>query len=132
MNPDQDMTACEARDPEGYPMPSSHPFANVTAGSGRAPMTTKIEQHADNSTGKQVNPALPWLTSVMAGGALFGMVVICLLQPWRTEARAAKAELRAEFAQLIADAQAEAKQAGDDAAIWKNRVMKLEAQSNAR
>ncbi|MGL4296797.1 MAG: hypothetical protein ACRCTG_13880, partial [Aestuariivirga sp.] len=83
--------------------------------------------------GKRTNDALPWAwTAALFGGLGFGgLIVLCLLRPWETSDRAAQAELRAEFAERFSDVSAEAKQAGDDAAIWKNRVMKLEAQINA-
>lgn len=78
------------------------------------------------------NRALPWISAVLAGFAAGGVLVLCLLKPWESTSAQAKAELRAELAQEIADARAESKQAGTDAAIWKNRVMKLEAEANAR
>lgn len=137
MSTHADMLECEKRNEGGYPrvgIPTTRPIAKVRT--GHAPSTTKIEQNTDNSN----NKPLPW---VALGCALGGMgfaasLILAVLGPQyvRSESRSAQAELRAEFAQQIADARAEAKMAGTDAAIWKNRVVglekTLEAQSNVR
>lgn len=98
-------------------------WANVNAGPGTQPMTTKIEQRNTK------NESLPWLIGawVTASVALTLAAVGWLIGP-----RLIRAEVRAEFAQEIADTKAEARQAGTDAAIAKNSVQKLEARISER
>jgi hypothetical protein len=73
--------------------------------------------------------------AALFGGFGFGasvIVAIAMPQLMRSETRAASAELRAEFADEIADARAEARAAGTDAALWKNRVVGIEAKLEAQ
>lgn len=108
----------ERRNNQGYPF---------VRGGRNSPITAKIQKIVDRSS----NRALPWISAILAGFAAGGVLVICLLKPWEESARRAQAELRAERSQEIADIRAEAKQAGDDAAIWKNRVGRIEAKLEA-
>lgn len=131
MSTSKDMAECEIRNSEGYPRhhgPSTRPRATVR--SGGAPLTSHVDQSVDNSN----NKALPWavLAALFGGLGFGGLVVLCMLKPWETADRAAHAELRAEFAQDIADAKAQAHDAATDAKLWKNKVNTLEARLNER
>lgn len=116
MSEPQDMVESQVRNEFGMP------FAGwVHRGNGGvyAPVNTSV------------NSALNWAAALFGGGAIVGVLVICLLRPWQSDDRAAQAELRAEFAQRFAAVE---KDAGDAAAvseIWRNRVNKLEAEANA-
>jgi ABC-type transport system involved in cytochrome bd biosynthesis fused ATPase/permease subunit len=79
-----------------------------------------IDQRQDNSTGKQINPALPWITAMLAGTACGLVIALCLLQPWEHAARAAKAEMRAEFAEQLAQQDARIQDARESARIAKD------------
>ena len=119
MSTREDMAQCQCRNESGYPI--------LSAGQSAAVVNSPV----DNSRNK--NSALPWAVMAAAFGFLGfgGMITVALLKPWETEGRAIRAEVRGEFAEQLAAIHAEAKQAGDDAAIWKNRVVKLEAEVNA-
>ncbi len=129
------MRASQVRTEDGYPCcegdgPITRPRASV-----HAPISGTLDQRTyhetDRSTGKQTNPALPWITTLLAGTACGLVIALCLLQPWEHSARVVKAELNAEFAQQLADLRAETRQSGTDSAIAKNSVQKLEARLNA-
>jgi len=66
------------------------------------------------------NKALPWFSATIAGLGFGGLIILCMLQPWRTEDRASQAELRAEFAQSLAKQQSAIDRAKEDAAIAKD------------
>lgn len=106
--------------------PSTRPRATL-----RAPITGDVNQNTDNSVGK--NEALPWavLAALFGGLGFGGVVVLCLLKPWESSDRVVKAELLAELAQEIATIRVEARNAGSISEVWRNRVNKLEAESNA-
>lgn len=113
----------EARNRHGFP---------VLHSGNNSPLNAKI---TDNS-----NRPMPWVAlGCFAGGMGFVAGIIALLLLFvggpaliQAEGRALKAELRAEFAQDIADAKAQANDAGTDAKLWKNKVNTLEARFNER
>lgn len=118
MSTSKDMAESQLRNEFGY---VGCPSVNAAPGAA-------VHSNVDAST----NKALPWvaLSCILAGLALG---VSLMMRPIVEALNAkTKAELRQEFAQDLADVRAEARQAGDDAAIWKNRVMKLEAEANAQ
>ncbi len=124
------MSDLEQRDQWGNPWqagPTKRPRACPTVGDGAV---SWINQPTDNSN----NKALPWavLAALFGGMGFGGVLVLCVLAPWDAADRSLKAEVRAEYAQAVADAQAEARAAGTDAAIWKNRVVTLEAKINGQ
>lgn len=114
MSTREDMLQCECRNSAGYP---------AVGDNFRGYMNAPVD--------RSVNKSLPW----------FGVAVIMAALALGLELRSdaildskidrAKAEIRADFAERLAEATAEARQAGDDAAIWKNRVVKLEAEIHA-
>lgn len=138
MNTRADMHDCEDRTDEGYPLmrgSSTRPRARVECAPGGAITSSTLDQRTDNSQGKTVNQALPWFVLV-ASIAAAALALAIDARADRTKeisdaVLVAKAEMRAEFADRLAQVSAEARQAGDDAAIWKNRVNKLEAEINA-
>lgn len=97
-------------------------WACVNGGPGTQPITASFEQKNTK------NDSLPYLiaASVASAIALTLCVVGYIFGPQYIEAR-----LRAQFAQDIADARAEARAAGTDATIWKNRVVGIEKQLEA-
>lgn len=68
------------------------------------------------------NKALPWavLAAMFGGMGFAGVLVLSMLKPWETADRAARAELRAEFAELLAEQQSAIDRAKQDAAIAKD------------
>ena len=111
----QDMEDSELRNFGGYPVAAGRD-ANTNRASGASVLMV-------DST--RLLP-LVMLACFLSGGALLGVVMVAWLLPPRLQA-----EARAENAQGIADAKAEARQAGTDAAIAKNTVQKLEAKFHA-
>lgn len=98
-----------------------------------APLSGTVDQSTDNSVGKRTNDALPWcvLAALFGGLGFGGLVVLCLLVPWRAQGELSEAKMRAEFAQAIAKAQEQAAAAAVVSDVWRNRVNKLEAEANA-
>lgn len=117
-----DMDDCELRGDGGYP--PLHGWIYRGTGGVNAPV--------DNST----NKAMPWVALACSFGFLgFGAAFATALMARgqiEAEGRAVKAEMRAEFAQQLADLKAEARAAGTDAAIARNTAQKLEARLNER
>src|SRR5690242_1898010 len=111
------MAQCQSRDVDGYPIPHgplTRPRATLTTGAG-----AQYGNQVDASVGKKINEPLPWVAlACLIAGLSLG---VSLMQGPISDAKLdkSKAELRAEFAQQIADARSEAKAAGTDAAIWK-------------
>lgn len=115
MNAKVDMDECEKRNRWG--------FHRIAAGRDNTLIGAGGMLLVDSS---RLLPLI-MLSCFLAGGALLSTVMVAWLLPPRIAA-----EMRSELAQDVAEARAEAKYAGTDAAIWKNRVMKLEAQADAR
>jgi hypothetical protein len=111
-----DMAECEARDCFGMPPMAAGRDNNSNLVSGASVLMI------DSS---RLLP-LVMMACFLAGAGLLSAVMVAWLLPPRIAA-----EMRAEFAQDIADARAEARAAGTDATLWKNRVMRLEAQADA-
>lgn len=116
------------RDAQGYPeglRNTAEPRSpvNTSTITSDHPITAKVDQ----SNSGNVNHHLPWLMfiSMVATAALMMCILGYIYGP-----RLIRAELRAEFAQDVADTRAEARAAGTDAAIAKNTVQKLEARIN--
>ncbi len=116
MSTPQDMADSEVRNCFGYQHVAAGRDANTNRVSGASVLMV-------DST--RLLP-LVMLACFLSGGALFGTIIVA----WQLPARM-QAEARAELAQGVADARAEARQAGTDAAIAKNTVQKLEARFNA-
>jgi len=112
----QDMLDSEARNCFGY--------QHVAA--GRDATTNRVSGASVLMVDSTRLLPLVMLACFLSGGALVGVLLSAWLLPPRMQA-----EARAELAQGVADARAEARQAGTDAAIAKNRVQKLEARLNA-
>ncbi len=97
---------------------------NTSTITGDKPITAKVDQsHSGN-----VNHHLPYLIflACMATAATVLCIVGYIYGP-----RYVRAEIRAEFSQDMAEVRAEARAAGTDAAIWKNRVGRIEAKLEA-
>ena len=111
------------------PGPITRPRATV-----RTPINGDINQQTDNSVGKRVNEALPWCVMAAAFGFLGfgGMIAVALLKPWETEGRAIRAEVRAEFAERIANQDAYIEVAKYEASLAKTIAQRLDEQSKLK
>jgi hypothetical protein len=111
----EDMAACERRNCWGNPpMAAGRDNNNASGASVLMVDSTRLLP-------------LVMLACFLSGGALIGTIMVAWLLPPRIVA-----EVRAHNLQEVADARAEARAAGTDAAIWKNRVVKLEARLDER
>jgi len=119
------------RDAEGYPEglrntgESRAPVNVSTITGGTVPVNAKVDQsHSGN-----INHHLPYLIflACMATAATVLCIVGYIYGPPYV-----RAQIRAEFAQDIAEVRAQTQSAGTDAAIAKNTVQKLEARINER
>lgn len=115
MSTPEDMAACQRRDCFGNP-PMAAGRDNNNASGASVLMV-------DSS---RLLP-LVMLSCFLAGAGLVAAIMVAWLLPPRIVA-----EVRAQNAQEVSDARAEARAAGTDAAIWKNRVIKLEARLDER
>lgn len=128
MSTPRDMAESEVRDSYGNPLvatPTTRPRATI-----HAPITGDINQNT--TTDNSVNKALPWVAiACLLAGMSLG---VSLMSQPITDAKIekAKAELRAEYAEEIAIIRVEAHNAASVSEVWRNRVNKLEAESNAR
>jgi hypothetical protein len=121
----------ELRTDDGYPLmtpgPSTRPRANLRCEPGSAiTAPVSLDQSQDNSSGKRINDALPWavLAALFGGLGFGGLVIMAIMMPqqMRAETRAAGAEIRAEFAQGVARAQALAELARKEASTAVDTV----------
>lgn len=117
MSTPEDMAACQRRDCFGNPSMAAGRDNNNNQVSGASVLMV------DSS---RLMP-LMMLSCFLAGGGMFTAIMVAWLLPGRITA-----EIRGETAQQVADARAEARMAGTDAAIAKNNVQKLEARLNER
>lgn len=125
----QDMLDAEDRDAWGFQYRHG-PVTRPGRIDVRAPISGEFKP--DNSIGKTTNPALPWLTSIMAGAAFGGMLIFAILKPWETADRAAQAESEARMANRMAKVEEGVGVAKYEASIAKNTAQKLEAKLNVR
>lgn len=133
MSTSKDMLECELRDAFGNPVsrPIAWPVANV-----RAPLTGDINQNTDNST----NKPLPWVAlGCFAGGMGFVAGIVALLVVFvagpayiASEVRAARAEMRGEFADRNSKVQAEVDVAKYESSLAKTIAQRLDEKDKLR
>lgn len=142
MNSPVDMRDCEQRDEFGHPHlpwaqapyahgPSTRPKATVDVAPGGAiTAPVSFRQDTDNSNGKQVNPAVPWIIATGVCALSVGLALgVALMSDGqiRAEGRAIRAEVRMDFAERIAKLEARV-----GVAEYEASVAKQLAQQNAR
>jgi hypothetical protein len=79
------------------------------------------------------NRPMPWVAlACLCGGLGFGgLIILCILAPWRAQSELSEARMRAEFSDRFAKVEKNAADAATVSEIWRNRVNKLEAEANA-
>lgn len=136
MSTPEDMRDCESRNSDGYPCwssPSTRPRIGLTMSPGAAiggPAT--FNQPTDNSVGKRINDALNWFAALFGGLAFGGLIILCMVKPWEAESRAARAEVRQQFAEDLARVTALAELARKEASTAKDQVDLERAQRKAK
>lgn len=92
--------------------------------------------NADIDQSHHYNDMVPWFVLIaLVAGAALALVIedkMGRTQELEWAMRTARAEMRAESAQEIANIRAEAKSASAVSDVWRNRVNKLEAELNAQ
>ncbi len=129
---DKDWHDNEDRNEGGYPFaygPVTKPRATVHPGSA---IGGSLDLSTDNSKGKQVNPAIPWIVATGIGALCLGLMVGAIFGQKgaiESEGRAVRAEVRMEFQEQMKEFEARLRVAEYEASIAKNTVQKLEAKS---